>query len=286
MTGVGAAQLALPLLDKRWRDRRERWVAPGDLFDPRAYAVDVVDDAEAIAYVERHHYAASCPPTQLCVGLHGPGRAGRSALVGVAVFSVGIVHAAAARKYCGRGPAQVAELGRLVCDPSVRFNGESWMIARAFAALAREKGARAVYSYADPLERRDAAGQLTKGAHWGTIYQATNALHVGRSSPRTLYLTRQGRALSGRALTKIRKQEAGCDYAAAQLRAATGVPRAAGEAPDAWVRRALRAGVRSGAVRRVRHPGNLVYAFGLDGAERAALHTLHGGGRAYPRRTA
>lgn len=118
-------------------------------------------------------------------------------------------------------------------------------------------------SYADPLERTTAGGLLVKPVHWGTIYRASNGRHVGRSSPRTVLLTPDGSVVSGRALTKVRKQARGREYAERQLVALGAPPRAFGEEPAAWVRRAMRAP----GFRRIRHPGNLAYVFGLDSSK-------------------
>jgi hypothetical protein len=56
--------------------------------------------------------------------------------------------------------------------------------------------------------------------HIGIIYQASNALCLGRSSPRTHWVLPDGQVLSPRALQKVRAAEPGHEYAAAQLIAA------------------------------------------------------------------
>lgn len=264
------------MMDKRWHRRREAWVTPPVRFRPAGFTVDVVAERLARPFILEHHYAGSFPAARLCVGLFGPGRE----LVGVAVFSVPM-QGAAIPAWTGMAASEGVELGRFVCAPSVAFNGESWFLARCWPLLLREKqGVRVVLSYADPLERRTAAGELTKRAHWGTIYQATNALHVGRSSPRTMLITSGGSIVSGRALSKIRRGERGWEYATRQLIAAGAPPRRFGEGADSWVRRA------TAAFRRLRHPGNLVYVFGLEDAAVRDLKLRHGGGLAYPRRSA
>lgn len=263
--------------DKRWRHRRERWVTPEQHFRPAGYSVDVIPEEAARRFVETHHYAGSLPVTRLCVGLFGP----RARLAGVAVFSVPMAQAVLAR-WTGLGNDGAVELGRFVCDDNVAFNGESFFLARAIPALVREKGTRAILSFADPMERHDAAGLLTKRAHWGTCYQATNALFAGRSTPRTLHLTRDGTVLSERMLSKVRTEDRGWRYGAQQLRDAGAPPRRHGETLASWVRRSL----REGPFQRVRHRGNLAYLFGTDAAERRRLADLHGGGQPYPERLA
>jgi hypothetical protein len=260
----------LTTLDKRWTAHRERWVAPGALFRPTDYAVDAIDTATARRFIEREHYSASFPADRFNVGLFGPG----AQLVGVAVFSVPM-NQRVIPKWTGQAPNDGAELGRFVCLPSVAYNGESWFLARAFRILRAEKQIRSVVSYADPLERRTASGELTKAAHWGTIYQGSNALYVGRSDARTLLVSPTGHVVSGRALSKIRQEERGCIYAAQQLRSYGAPERQPGESMAAWVDRA------TAAFQRLRHPGNLCYVFGLDDGARRQLLTMHGAGLPY-----
>jgi hypothetical protein len=257
--------------EKRWQRRRELWVTPVDRFDPRQYAVDVLDgDATAKRFVCEHHYSASFPAARLSVGLFGP----QAQLVGVATFSVPM-NQRVIPKYTGDGNG--AELGRFVCLPSVRFNGESWFLARAFRFVLQEKMVCGVVSYADPLERRTVSGELYKRQHWGTIYQASNATYVGRSCARTLLVAGSGEIVSPRSLSKIRNRERGWEYATRQLVERGAPPRENGEDPRGWVRRA------ETTFRRVRHDGNLVYVFGLTRAATTRIRAIHGPGLDYPK---
>lgn len=263
-------------IDKRWRRRRELWVTPPVRFSPRGYAVDVVAERYARPFVCEHHYSGTFPAARLCIGLYGPG----SELVGVAVFSVP-AQQRAIPAWTGLPAAHGVELGRFVCLPSVAFNGESWFLARCWPLLRQAKPhVRAVLSYADPLERSTAGGELTKPAHWGVIYQASNALFAGRSSRETIVLGRDGRTLSRRSISKVRLRERGWEYAARQLVAAGAPRREFGEEPAAWVARA------TALLPRVRHPGNLVYLFGLNRSTSQHLREFHDGGEPYPRRAA
>jgi hypothetical protein len=265
----------LSLFDKRWDLGNERWVAPGAVFRSSDFSVDVIHRDVAREFITREHYSASYPADRLNVGLFGP----NARLVGVAVFSVPM-NQQVIPKWTGQAPADGAELGRFVCASSVAYNGESWFLARAFRMLRDEKQVRAVVSYADPLERHSAAGVLTKSAHWGTIYKASNALHVGRSDARTLLIAPSGHVVSGRALSKIRHEEQGWQYATAQLLAHGAPAREAHETLDAWVTRATRS------FQRLRHPGNLCYVFGLDDIAKRQLRHMHAGGQPYPARRA
>jgi hypothetical protein len=268
-------QLSLFPFEKRWTCRRERWVTPADPFRPGGYAVDVVSEALARSFVVREHYSASFPAARLSVGLWGPG----PSLAGVAVFSVPMSQAVL-RRWTGPDHDHAVELGRFACAPSVRFNGETWFLRRALAALGREKGCRAVLSFADPLERRTLGGELCKGAHYGTIYQAKGSLFAGRARPRWVLLAPDGSVVSARTLSKIRSEERGIGYAVRQLRAYGAPARAPGESWRAWTDRVC----ALPPFRRVRHPGNFAYVMGLDALATARLAALHEGGLPYPKR--
>lgn len=265
------------LIAKRWTDREQRWVAPGALFAKSAHSVDVVDgDTLPKRFIAQHHYACTFPAKRLAVGLFGR----RAQLVGLAVFSVPASNASLT-KWTGMGHDEACELGRFVCTPDVAYNGETWFLARAMRALASEKGLRAFVSFADPVEWSDGA-EVVKPQHWGTIYQASNALHVGRTEARWHLVGPNGRPISPRALSKLRTVTKGWEYAQRQLLALGAPVRRSGEHPRDWLRRVRRAP----GFARVRHPGNLAYVFGLDDGARRSLTELHRGGLAYPKRTA
>lgn len=263
--------------DKRWDERRARWVRPGALFAPRDFQVEGIAEREARPFICREHYSGSYPAARLAVGLF---RRSPARLVGVAVFSVPM-NQRVIPKYTGLEPLAGVELGRFVCTSEVAYNGESWFLARALETLGREKpGIRAVLSYADPSERLDDAGVIVKPQHWGTIYQAGNGLHVGRSEARALLLAPSGEVISRRSMSKIRNEESGWQYAARALVSAGAPARNAGEQLATWLERAIAAP----GFRRLQHPGNLAYVFGVDDSARRSLRALHGRGLPYPRR--
>lgn len=246
-------QPSLPLTCQRWHAGRARYRPAGEVFDPRRAGVEEIDGEAARAFIERHHYSASYPAARFRFGLFQARE-----LVGVAVFSVpqsqGIIP-----HWFDLAPDQGVELGRLVLLDSVASNGESWFTARAFKAL-RGK-VRGILSYSDPVERRDHAGRVVKRGHVGTVYQALNASYRGRSRSGVLILSRDGRSVSPRALSKLRNDETGAAYAYDQLRALGAPARIAGESGAAYVARAL----DLGGFRQQRHPGNHVYTWRLDG---------------------
>ena len=263
--------------DKRWLHRSQRWVSPGALFDARAFAVDVIpDDRPAERFVVEHHYAGSYPAARFRVGLFGP----HSQLLGVAVFSEP-ASTAVLPKWLGGVADDGCELGRFVCLPEVAYNGETWFLARAFRLLRSEKRIRAVLSFADPVAWRNGP-EVVKPEHWGTIYQASNAIHAGRSGARTHLVAPDGRPISPRALSKLRSEERGWEYVARQLVAAGAPRRAFGESSHDWLAR-VRA---TPGFTRQRHQGNLAYVFGLDAGARSQLTAQHGRGLAYPKAVA
>lgn len=238
----------LPLLDKRWNRRREVFVPPTTRIDPSAYSVRPVAFADARAFVTTHHYSSAFVAARLNVGLLRDG-----ALVGVATFSHPMSDAVLT-KYLGHRDG--CELGRFVLLDSEPFNAESWFLSRALRVLRVEKPAvRGVVSFADPMERRDESGRVTKPQHFGCIYRATNAAFAGRSSSRQVILAPDGTPISPRALSKIRGAEQGRQYAQRQLEGSGVSPRLAGETGVAWLRRV------HDELRRLAHPGNLAFTF-------------------------
>lgn len=271
---------------QRWLDRRHSWrhVSDGG-FDAARFAVAEIPEAVARAFVCRHHYAGSYPAARFAYGLltddetlavDGTEVDGL-ALVGVAVLSVPMRASVLSNVFPDLEPfTETLELGRLVLTDTPA-NAESWFITRVYR-MAAERGIRGVVSFADPMPRQrtvtdvDDTGRLrtttetlTPG-HVGALYQATNALSLGRSTARTLaYVPRAGLVLSDRTLSKVRAQEQGSDAAERHLVKLGARTRAAGEDPRAWLRTAL----DDIGVTKVRHPGNFRYAWTLGpGARR------------------
>ena len=108
------------------------------------------------------------------------------------------------------------ELGRFVLLDEVPGNGETWMLGRCFYWLRRE-GLAGVVAFSDPCRRLNRVGEPVFGGHIGTIYQAHNAVYLGRSTPRTLTMLPDGRTFSDRAQQKIRAADRGVRYSVLQL---------------------------------------------------------------------
>lgn len=275
----------LTLFNQRWRDGRASYRPAGETIDTRRYEVAPIDgDAEARAFVERHHYTASYPAARFRFGLYsrlhddrtevprpeavravraGPLRHVRddgdepegrdvrplpdARLVGVAVFSVPVNDRSITNVFPVH-PLEATDLGRFVLLDGVPANGETWFLARCFELL-RVAGIRGLISMADP-----AAG------HVGTIYQAHNAVYLGRATPRTLHVLPDGTVFNDRAQQKVRdgRGTRGFDYACGLL-TRSGAPDPGDGDAGAWLRE-----WRGRLCRRARHRGNHKYAWPID----------------------
>lgn len=249
----------LTMWNQRWRERRGSYRPAGETIKTDAYeVVEIPGDSVAKAFVAGHHYSGTYPAARFRFGLYR-----RDELVGVAVFSHPTNDAVLTSVFpC---PAiDAVELGRLVLLDEVPGNGETWFIARCFEQL-RLEGLRGVLSFSDPEPRTTAGGEAVFPGHIGTIYQAHNALYLGRRQDlRTVYLLPDGAVFSDRAAQKIRTMDRGCEYAAAQLERAGAEPFDREDARS-WLSRAM-----SQVTRRTRRRGNHKYAWALD--KRMARH--------------
>ena len=266
-------------LTQRWRDRRDSYRARGEGFDPGEFGVEPIErDTVARDFVVGHHYSGSYPAARCRVGLYRR-RAGwfTSELVGVAVYSVPMQQATIPKYAPACEAGEGVELGRFVLLDEVPFNAESWFLARAERVVRAALGVRVIVSYSDPMPRQDGAGRVITPGHVGTIYQARNAVYLGRSRAMWHYLTAGGAILSQRALSKIRNGERGWEGAARTFLELGAPGRRVGEEPEAWVARAL----AEGPFTRVKHPGNHVYLWALDRRAGEGVQSV----RPYPRLT-
>lgn len=264
---------------QRWRNGRCQYRPAGETFDASRATVNLIDEGTARRFIVEHHYSSSYPAARLRVGLFVKDRFCRDYLAGVAVFSVPMSQAIVPKHFHGLAPKRGVELGRLVLLDDVAANAESWFVARAFRAL---KGVLpevdGVLSYSDPLARMNAAGEVVKRGHIGTVYQALNANYLGLARGGTMILARDGRIVSRRALSKLRNDESGAEYVYEQLRAMGAPERQPFEDSKVYADRAL----REGGFRKVSHPGNHTYAWWLgDRRTRPAWQELR-----YPKASA
>lgn len=240
---------------QRWRLGRNYWRVDRDEgFRKAEYSVAEIRDSVARTFVVEHHYSGSYPIAMERFGLFR-GRV----LVGVAVFSIPINNSIMPR-YTGVAARQGVELGRFVLLDEVPYNAESYFLAASLKALhAIRPDLSAVVAYSDPMPRASIAGQMILPGHVGIAYQASNARYLGRASSKTLHLTSSGIALSTRAISKVRLQEHGADSAEKRLVRLGAPQRPVGQHPAEWINSVL----AGDTFRRVRHPGNHIYAWAL-----------------------
>jgi hypothetical protein len=243
-------------LSQRWNSGRDSYRPAGETIQTRKYEVAEIElDRTAKRFVQRHHYSGSMPPARRRYGLYRG-----SELVGVAVFAVAQNYAT----YRGLpGDRDTClDLGRFVLLDDVPANGETWCLARCFDLLRRD-GFVTVVSFSDPARRTNASGVEVFGGHVGTIYQAHNAVYLGRSKPERKWMRPDGRVIPGRALTKIRQRRRGQRYAVQELVELGAKPLGPDEDAHAWVEHWI-----PRLCRPLRHPGNHKYAWALDRRDR------------------
>jgi hypothetical protein len=240
------------MLNQRWEEGQPRWRPSGELIRTSEYEISEMPGKYpvAAAFIKTHHYSGSVPSGRFSFGLHTHGR-----LVGVAMFS----HPTNNKTLTNVFPCQALEaieLGRFVLLDEVPGNGETWFLARCFDGLKR-RGIRGVVSFSDPMPRRSASGDLVLPGHVGTIYQAHNAVYLGRGTARTLRLMPDGTVFNDRTTQKIRARERGWESAVQTLQGYGAG--ALDVAPSEWLRRWMPLVSRP-----LRHLGNHRYAWALD----------------------
>lgn len=246
-------------LCQRWRDRRDTYRPAREVIDTRRLEVaSIADDNTPKRFVERHHYSGTYPAARFRFGLYVRGE-----LVGVAIFSQPMNALSLA---CLPGAsAESVELGRLVLVDEVGANAETFLIARCFESL-RRVGIVGVVSYSDDIARTSSSGDVVFRGHVGTIYQASNAVFLGRGAPGTHRILPDGRTLSRRAISKLNTGDRGWRYAVEQLVVAGARPMRDGEERRTWAREAVASTTRA-----LRHPGGLKYAWTLHRRDRRHL---------------
>jgi hypothetical protein len=245
----------LPLYNQRWRVGRDAYRPPDEPIRTADYDVaELPNDTAAKTFVLEHHYSGSYPAARWRFGLFR-----RGVLQGVAVFSHPCNDRVLTAIFPGR-PTDSVELGRFVLLDEVPGNGETWFLGRCFALLRKESLA-GVVAFSDPCRRLNRLGVPVFAGHVGTIYQAHNAVYLGRGTTRTLTLLPDGSVLSERAQQKIRSADRGVAYAVRQL------VRFGADAPafydpvylSDWLRK-----WKARLCRSLRHWGNHKYAWGLS----------------------
>jgi hypothetical protein len=255
-------------VEQRWCNGWHSWVRRSDGgFDPNLYEVHPISDPVAKSYVKRMHYTGNYVAASRRYGMFirtpdGPD------LVGVAVFAIPAQAKVLTNVFPELAPyAESLELARFVLEgqrlrgarpsaPAGRApaNSESWFLRECYRYLAAD-GIAGVVSFADPVPRI-VSGRTLFAGHVGTIYQSSNAVLTGRSTPRYLTVLPDGTSVSDRALQKVRGQEVGHSYVERRLYALGARPLRAGMSPAGWLVDAL----NDVHAVRLRHRGNLRYA--------------------------
>lgn len=128
------------------------------------FYVSPVDTSVAHKMVVLNHYLHRKGPCSRAFGLFDPNQQ----LVGVVTYGIPASVPLVKGLLGPENRALVGELTRLWVDDSVPRNGESFLIGRSI----RDSGFEVLVSFAD-----------TSQQHVGTVYQATNWLYTGLSSP-------------------------------------------------------------------------------------------------------
>ena len=254
---------------QRWWHGQHSWVRRSEGgFNPDLYEVHPISDTIAKSYVERMHYSGSYVAASRRYGmfLHTEDEPD---LVGVAVFAIPAQAKVLTNVFPELRPyVESLELARFVLEgqplrpagegpaPTQRApgNAETWFLRECLRYLA-DDGVAGVVSFADPVPRM-VAGRILFPGHVGTIYQASNAVLTGRSTPRFITVLPNGTSLSDRALQKVRAQEVGHAYVERRLLRMGARALRAGADPARWLIDAL----DDVHAVRLRHRGCLRYA--------------------------
>lgn len=252
-------------MNQRWL-LREHSFRPDEAIRTVDYDVaEIADDTTPKGFVLEHHYSGTFPAARFRFGLYRHG-----ALQGVAVF--GIPVRKEVLKPLPWGIDLATELSRFVLLDEVPGNGETWFLGHCFRLL-RGNGQRGVVSFSDPMPRTRRDGERVFPGHVGRIYQAHNAIYVGRGRARTLRILDDGTVFSDRAATKIISRAKGWRYAAGILERRGAEPLGDGDS-RAWLERWVALLTRP-----LKHRGNHKYAWALDRTGRKSLPAP----RAYPK---
>ena len=145
---------------------------------PDAYHVKRISGKIGKDYIRENHYSKSCHNGPMCWGLFD-----NNELIGVCAFATPASENVRASLFGKEFKDSVTELHRLHIKDVTPVNAESWFISRALKGLKDERPKmRAVISFADSTE-----------GHYGTIYQAVNALYCGNTGRARFWRDSEGR---------------------------------------------------------------------------------------------
>lgn len=158
---------------------------PVNLFAKR-YTVRLIPSGEARDYVRARHYSRSSHARPWpCFGLFEGKK-----MVGVCLFATPCSEAVRASIFGPHKKSSVIELHRFFIEDGTPRNMESWMVARSLRLLRQTRPeTKAVISFSDPSAQHSTTGIK----HTGTIYRASNALYLGRTTRRRFFVDPEGR---------------------------------------------------------------------------------------------
>ncbi|HRH40511.1 MAG TPA: hypothetical protein PKY82_02620 [Pyrinomonadaceae bacterium] len=239
---------------QRWKHKKAVYQPLRDYFNPRHFEITEIGEVIAKDFVTTNHYTNAYPVARKRFGLFEKGN-----LVGVAVYSHPMSEKVITNVFQCEKASDGLELGRLVLLDTVLSNAESFFVAECHRRL-KKLGFVGVVSFSDDLPRYSADGKKTFAGHLGIVYQSLGASFLNRSSPIRQYILPDGTNLSKRTISKIRNGEVGWEYSSRILEN-FGADKCSPETEkrkkwlDYWLDKLTR---------RVKHPGNLRYAWSFN----------------------
>jgi hypothetical protein len=151
------------------------------------YSVRIIPKKLAKEYIIKNHYSNTFPVS--CINL---GAFYNDELIGVITFGLSAQPKMAQSIISFLGQHDYYELQRLHVMDCTDKNFESWFIAKAICWLKENKpNIKMLVSFSDPFY-----------GHQGTVYQATNWLYMGKTSPVYVYVKETGEIVHNRTIQK------------------------------------------------------------------------------------
>ena len=138
------------------------------------FTIEPVPKKAVTGFIEKHHYSHYAGGIQhkQCFALHSPdGPFGLPRMIGAAIYGQPAMPDTA-KKYHPDEPLRCWEMRRLCCIDDTPTNTESFFIGKTLQWIRQNTDVQVIISYSD----------LNQG-HEGTIYKATNFVHLGETSP-------------------------------------------------------------------------------------------------------
>ncbi|MBD7913483.1 hypothetical protein [Clostridium cibarium] len=152
------------------------------------YQVKLISKAEAKEFIVKNHYSHTFPASCISLGSFDS----TDELVGVIVYGMSGQPKMAQSIIPYLGQNDYYELQRLFVKDCTDKNFESWFIGQSILWLKKNKNEiKMLVSFSDPYY-----------GHEGTVYQATNWLYTGKTSPITVYLNSDGIVVHNRTISK------------------------------------------------------------------------------------